>query len=220
MFNGIGSLYEFRMLRRRAGRPAFLTLFIPVALALLALLASCHNSRVAPGTTPVYYSDSRAVALLPTSAMTLNLDMPQFMRGEFQKPDGSTDSFEAETWVRANDSVLSITFFTGFGTTLGEISYVGDSVKAESSVMDVAKLKTEYVLADFQVCFYPFNVLKKNFEQAGFSFTEERSGESDFVRKLAENGVTILTARKTGSEITLLNELRHYSYHITLGESN
>ena len=188
--------------------------------ATLLLLVACHNTHQVPGTSPVFYSDGRAVSLLPTSAMTLRIDMPQRIEGNFVKPDGSNDSFEADSWVRANDSVLSITLFTGFGTTLGEITYARDSVKAESSVMDVAKLKTEYLVADFQICFYPFDALRKNFEQAGFTFSETRSGDADFVRTLSDNGKTILTARKSGREIHLENVLRRYSYHITLGEEN
>ena len=188
--------------------------------ATLLLLGAFHNTHQVPGTSPVFYSDGRAVSLLPTSAMTLRIDMPQRIEGNFVKPDGSNDSFEADSWVRANDSVLSITLFTGFGTTLGEITYASDSVKAESSVMDVAKLKTEYLVADFQICFYPFDALRKNFEQAGFAFSETRSGDADFVRTLSDNGKTILTARKSGREIHLENVLRRYSYHITLGEEN
>ena len=186
----------------------------------LLLLVACHHTHQVPGTVPVYYSDDRSVSLLPTSAMTEQVDMPQRIEGKFTKTDGSTDSFEADSWVRANDSILSITLFTGFGTTLGEITYVRDSVHAESSVMDVAKFKTEYLIADFQVCFYPYESLRKNFEKAGFAFSEVRSGSgnADYIRTLSESGKTILTASKIGGEITLVNELRHYSYHITLGE--
>lgn len=188
----------------------------------MLLLVACYHAHHVPGTAPVYYSDGRAVSLLPTAAMTRGIDMPQRIEGKFEKPDGSSDSFEADSWVRANDSVLSITLFTGFGTTLGEITYARDSVKAESSVMNVAKFKTEYLVADFQICFYPFEALRKNFEQAGFAFTENRprAGNGDFVRTLSENGKVILTATKKGSELTLVNELRRYSYHITLGEEN
>ena len=201
-------------------KKAMTRLFV-LAFFMLFLVA-CYHAHHVPGTAPVYYSDGRAVSLLPTAAMTHGIDMPQRIEGKFQKSDGSSDSFEADSWVRANDSVLSITLFTGFGTTLGEITYARDSVKAESSVMNVAKFKTEYLIADFQICFYPFEALQKNFEQAGFAFTENRSGagNADFVRTLSENGKVILTATKKGSELHLVNELRHYSYHITLGEEN
>ena len=198
-----------------------------LALAVLLALVGCGSSNVKPGTAPVYYSDSRSVELLPTAAMTEPIDMPQHIAGSFTKPDGSTDSFEADSWVRANDSILSITMFTGFGTTLGEITYERDSVKAESSVLDVTKMKAEYLVADFQVCFYPFAALKENFEKAGFIFVESRDGVAsdgevsaagDYVRTLKEGDRVILVATKKAREVSLVNELRKYSYRITLGD--
>ena len=197
-----------------------------LVLAFLLALVGCGSSNVKPGTAPVYYSDSRSVELLPTAAMTDPIDMPQHIAGNFTKPDGSTDSFEADSWVRANDSILSITMFTGFGTTLGEITYERDSVKAESSVLDVTKMKAEYLVADFQVCFYPFAALKENFEKAGFTFVEARdasadgevSAAGDYVRTLKEGDRVILVATKKAREVSLVNELRKYSYRITLGD--
>ncbi len=197
-----------------------------LVLAFLLALVGCGSSNVKPGTAPVYYSDSRSVELLPTAAMTEPIDMPQHIAGNFTKPDGSTDSFEADSWVRANDSILSIVMFTGFGTTLGEITYERDSVKAESSVLDVTKMKAEYLVADFQVCFYPFAALKENFEKAGFTFVEARdasadgdvSAAGDYVRTLKEGDRVILVATKKAREVSLVNELRKYSYRITLGD--
>ena len=209
-----------------------------LALAVLLALVGCSRSNVKPGTAPVYYSDNRSVALLPTSAMTEKLDMPQHLRGEFTQQDGSLKSFEGDSWVRANDTILSIMLFSGFGTTIAEITYGKDSVHFESSVMDVEKMKAEYVLADFQVCFYPYKALKDNFEAAGFVFEESRGGSNggidggtidgtgasekgptlDYVRTLKDGNTLVLTAERKGKEITLVNSLRHYSYHITLGE--
>ena len=197
-----------------------------LVLAFLLALVGCSSSNVKPGTAPVYYSDNRSVELLPTAVMTEPIDMPQHIAGNFTKPDGSTDSFEADSWVRANDSILSITMFTGFGTTLGEITYERDSVKAESSVLDVTKMKAEYLVADFQVCFYPFAALKENFEKVGFTFVESRdasadgevSAAGDYVRTLKEGDRVILVATKKAREVSLVNELRKYSYRITLGD--
>ena len=187
-------------------------------LACVLLLVGCSRSNVKPGTAPVYYSDNRSVVLLPTAAMTEKLDMPQHLRGEFTQQDGSLKSFEGDSWVRANDTILSIMLFSGFGTTIAEITYGKDSLHFESSVMDVEKMKAEYVLADFQVCFYPYKALKDNFEAAGFVFEETRGIALDFVRTLKDGNTLVLTAQRKGKEITLVNSLRHYSYHITLGE--
>lgn len=187
-------------------------------LCVSVFMVGCHKSMVKPGSAPVFYSDSRSVGLLPTTAMKIPIDMPQHLEGTFIKEDGSETSFDGDTWVRANDSILTVILFGGFGTTLAELTYVGDSVSFESSVMDVKKMKAEYVLADLQVCFYPFEALKENFEQSGFEFAEELNGD-DFVRTLSENGKSILKVEKKGSEINLVNELRHYKYHITLGSN-
>lgn len=189
-----------------------------MSLLFCGVLTSCHKSLVKPGAVPVYYSNSRAVELLPTSAMTMSMDMAQHLEGTFIKDDGSETSFDGDTWVRANDSILSVFLFSGLGTTIAELTYAGDSVVFESSVMDVKKMKAEYVLADLQVCFYPFEPLKENFEKAGFEFNEEKN-ENDFVRTLSENGMLIMKAQRKGSEILLVNELRRYRYHITLGSN-
>lgn len=151
--------------------------------------------------------------------MTSPIDMAQRLEGYFAKPDGDTSSFSGDTWVRANDSILSINLFSSFGTTIAELTYDKDSVSLSSSFIDGEKMKAEYVLADFQVCFYPFEALKKNFEQSGFEFLEVSEG-GNFERTLLENGSVILRVKKSGSEIDLVNDLRKYRYHITLSEND
>jgi hypothetical protein len=88
-------------------------------------------------------------------------------------------------------------------------------------------MKAEYLVADFQVCFYPFAALKENFEKAGFIFVESRDGVAsdgevsaagDYVRTLKEGDRVILVATKKAHEVSLVNELRKYSYRITLGD--
>lgn len=114
-----------------------------------------------------------------------------------------------------------------FGTTVAELTYAKDSVSFVSSLIDVEKMKAEYVLADFQACFYPFETLRKNFEKSGFAFTETRgnlensasSESADFERVLSENGNVIFRIVRKSGEIVFVNELRHYEYRITLGSN-
>lgn len=198
---------------------------IPLILLVL-FLTGCHKALVKPSNTaPVYYTDSRSVHLLPTAAMKESIDLPQHIEGIFTRENNKEDSFSGDAWVRANDSILSINIFSAFGTTIAELTYAGDSVAFESPVMDVEKMKAEYVLADFQACFYPYEILRHNFEQNGFVFAEENAvvgknfKERKFVRILSADGKIILKIEKDGPEIHLVNELRKYSYHITLGEA-
>jgi hypothetical protein len=195
-----------------------------------AFLASCHHALVKPNSAAIYYSDSKYINLLPTTAMEGSIDGIQHLDGTFSKSfsqensnaDTSTTAFSGEVWVRANDSILSITLMGSFGVTIAELTYANDSVSFASSVIDVEKMKPEYVLADFQACFYPFEALQKNFDKNGFDFDELRtagSGEPppDFERTLTDNGNVILRIVRKANEIDLVNELRHYKYHITLG---
>lgn len=198
-------------------------------IVCVAFLAACHHSLVKPNSVAIYYSDSKAITLLPTKAMTASIDGIQHLDGTFsQMPsqDKNTDSakneFSGEVWVLANDSILSITLMGSFGVTVAELTYANDSVSFASSVIDVEKMKPEYVLADFQACFYPYEALRENFEKSGFTFTEKKSaGEdsSDFERVLTDDGNVILRIIRKANEIDLINELRHYKYHITLGSN-
>lgn len=209
-------------------------ILVLVCLMLCCVCAtSCHHALVKSESTPIYYSDSKFVNLLPTQAMVGSIDEVQHMEGSFSKgmeksqSDTSSTTFSSEVWVRANDTILSVVLFGSFGTTLAELTYAHDSIHFSSSVMDVEKMKAEYVLADLQACFYPFEVLQKNFEKAGFLFVEKRPGVSDgttstgdneaFERLLTENGNVIFRIVRKGNEINFVNELRHYQYHITLG---
>ena len=181
----------------------------------VACLVSCHRALVTPDSNPVYYSDSKYIQLLPTKAVSGSIDGAQRFEGTFGKT-----AFSGQVWVLANDTILSITFFNDFGTTIGELTYANDSVAFASSVLDVEKVKAEYILADYQACFYPFEVLKENFEKSGFEFREQRNlaGDSNsFERILSENGKEIMRITRKANEIDLVNELRHYKYHITLG---
>ena len=193
-----------------------------------AFFASCHHALVRPNSTAIYYSDSKYINLLPTTSMDRSIDGIQHLDGTFSKnptvqdaqEDSASNSFSGEVWVRANDSVLSITLMGSFGVTVAELTYANDSVSFASSAIDVEKMKPEYVLADFQACFYPYESLRENFEKSGFTFTESKSaGEqsSDFERILSDDGKVILRIIYKANEIDLINELRHYKYHITLG---
>ena len=181
----------------------------------VACLVSCHRALVTPDSNPVYYSDSKYIQLLPTKAVSGPIDGAQRFEGTFGKT-----AFSGQVWVLANDTILSITFFNDFGTTIAELTYANDSVAFASSVLDVEKVKAEYILADYQACFYPFEVLKENFEKSGFEFREQLNlaGDSNsFERVLSENGNEILRITRKANEIDLVNTLRHYKYHITLG---
>jgi len=190
-------------------------------------MMACGRALVKPGTTPVYYSENSFAYLLPTSAMTDSIDGAQHIDGTFfrNKDSGELDStsFSGDAWVRANDSVFSMTLFSSLGMQIAELNYERDSVSFSSSFMDAEKVRPEYIVADLQSCFYPFAVLSENFKKSGFVFTEKKPSagseqrSDDFERILSENGKVLLRVTRRANEIDLVNEIRHYKYHIILG---
>ena len=119
--------------------------------------------------------------------------------------------------MRVNDSLLSLVLFSSFGNTLAEVTYTRDSIRFNSTVMDMGKIKAEYIVADIQLCYYDMAVLKPHFESYGFTLTET-TDEGTIIRKLSKGNTDILTIRKTGNTIELNNSLRHYSYTVTGGQ--
>ncbi len=172
-------------------------------------VAGCSSQRSLVGSSArIFYSDERSVPLISPRENTLFTEENQHLSGTF-----GDRSFSAESWMLLNDSVIHVMLFGNIGNTLAELVYTKDSVSFESSVMDVSKVKPEYILADIQFCYYSKEVLERNFSAAGFSFVEERERDV-LTRKLLENGRPILRMERTANRISLKNELRNYSYLI------
>lgn len=187
-------------------------IFLVFILAVFALIVSCGSSKTS--SPKVFYTNSTFVKLLPTQSISKSLNMRQHVIGNFYNANGNK-SIEADVLVVANDSLVRLYIMGQLGLSIGEILYAKDTVHFESSVIDTDKLKAEYVLADFQFCFYDKTELKKNFEMNKFSFVEE-AHENYFERTLLQNNKVILVAKKDGDKIELKNYVRNYSYTILL----
>ncbi len=175
--------------------------------ALLAV--SCSSERAFIGSSArIFYSDAHFVSLISPQENSFFTEENQHILGTF-----GNRSFSAESWMRLNDSTIHLMLFGNLGNTLAELIYTKDSVSFKSSLLDVKKIKPEYILADVQFCYYPREVLERHFQAAGFSFVEENR-ENVLTRKLLENETLILKMEKTAKSILLKNELRNYSYSI------
>lgn len=181
-------------------------------VALSLFLCCCHNNQNRLSTEPVYYTDDTFVHLLDISGNRISMDAPQHIDGRYGEKEFSMDA-----WMRVNDSLLSLVLFSSFGNTLAEVTYTRDSIQFNSTVMDMGKIKAEYIVADIQLCYYDMAVLKPHFESYGFTLTET-TDEGTIIRKLSKGNTDILTIRKTGNTIELNNSLRHYSYTVTGGQ--
>ena len=177
------------------------------------LLCCCHSNQNKLSVEPVYYTDDSFVHLLDISGSGFSMDAPQHIDGRYGEKEFSMDA-----WMRMNDSLLSVVLFSSFGNTLAEITCSRDSIRFNSTLMDMGKIKAEYIIADIQLCYFDMAVLKPHFESYGFTLTETTEGDTT-VRKLSKGSTDILTIRKNGNTIELANSLRNYSYTVTGGQA-
>lgn len=184
-----------------------------LVIAFSLILCCCHSGKNGLSATPVYYTDDAFVHLLDVSGSGISIDAPQHIDGRYGDKDFSMDA-----WMRLNDSLLNVVLFSSFGNTLAEVTCSRDSVRFNSSMMDMGKIKAEYIIADIQLCYYDMAVLKPHFESYGFTLIETTEGDAT-LRKLSKGNKDILTIRKVGNTIELKNSLRNYSYTVTGGQA-
>jgi len=150
-----------------------------------------------------WLTDSKKFTLLPTECIETHLDSQQLITASF-----NGRIFQAALWVKADETVLDITIVNEMGASLGELSYRNGSVSFSSSVIP-GMLKPEYIVADFQLCFYNANELGKALEKSAFTFEETEKG------RRVLNGNTVIYEIEYGRNIVRLNnKTRGYSYTI------
>lgn len=158
--------------------------------------------------SPVYLTDTQRIYLLPPSAMGTPVDGAQRIEAIH---NGETSLFEA--WVMANDTILSVTLFGSMGATIAEVNYTSDSLFFSSRIMDTEKIKPQYIIADFQLCFYETEKVRKVIEASHLEFEETIQGDESR-RIISTEGKKIITIERNKNEIHLTNHLRGYEYRI------
>jgi hypothetical protein len=179
------------------------------AIFLILLLASCKTQAKYSPYAPVAITDRRNYFLLPPQAIEKPLDMPQQIAGRYGEQE-----FIMDCWVQANERGITIALFNSFGTEAGYLAFTEGAVSFFSSVFPSA-LKAEYIVADFQFCFYRVDLLSQALKDSGLTLIVEiRDGvaESQEVRTIFSGKKPIVEVVKTGSSVSLKNFLRDYSY--------
>ncbi|MDR2741769.1 MAG: DUF3261 domain-containing protein [Treponema sp.] len=120
-----------------------------------------------------------------------------------------------EAWVQADETQINMGLFNSFGGTLGDLSFRGQEIHFTSGVLPDS-LKPEYILADFQFCFYKPEALAAALEDAGLTLVTERqvAGDGGFreTRTIFDGKDRIIDIEKTPSSVRYTNHLRGYAY--------
>jgi hypothetical protein len=148
-----------------------------------------------------YLTDSSKYFLLPPGSIENSMDMSQRLSASYE---GRQYFFNA--WVKADEAGMDMILLNELGASMGELSYRNDAVSFSSPVFPKS-LPPEYIVADFQLCFYNTPALRQALEGCGLSFEDT---EAD--RRVLQKGTVIIEIEKTRNTVALVNHLRGYRY--------
>jgi len=149
----------------------------------------------------VWLTNTSKYILLPPEDIEQPLDMPQLVSASYGDKD-----YYLNSWVKADAAGLNITIINELGANMGELSY-RDGELSFSSAIFPPSLRPEYIVADFQLCFYKASALRRALEDCGLSFEDNWTN-----RRILQGKNVIIEIDKTRNVVRFVNYLRGYLY--------
>jgi len=182
-------------------RAVNLLFFFP---ACFTCILSCAS--VARDDRPyTYLTDSAKFILLHPRGIEQAMDMAQHVSAEFR---GQSYFFNA--WIKADENAIEMSLFNEMGASIGDLSYRDGAAHFSSAVVPKSAMrsfKPEYILADFQLCFYDPSLLGRSLEDSGLVLEIQ-----DGSRRILSGDEVIIEIIKTENTVRLENHLRGYVY--------
>ncbi|GBU28112.1 hypothetical protein R84B8_01670 [Treponema sp. R8-4-B8] len=138
---------------------------------------------------------------MPCGDIENPIDSAQRISASWQ---GNDYSFNA--WVKADEAVMEMTLLNELGVSVGELSYQNGLVSFSSSIFPKS-FKPEYIVADFQLCFYNITALSSALKNCGLIL--ENTGNT---RRIFKGKTIIIEIEKNQNAVKLVNHLRGYAY--------
>ncbi|MDR1932595.1 MAG: DUF3261 domain-containing protein [Spirochaetales bacterium] len=136
--------------------------------------------------------------------------MAQHISGAYGK-----QKFLLEAWIQADDTRLNMSFFNGLGTAVGDLVFRETEISFDS-VFFPSSFKPEYIVADFQFCFYRAEALSPALEKCGLSLLVEhrgaQAGEKTELRIISDAQKPVIEIEKTQAFVRYTNYMRGYTY--------
>jgi hypothetical protein len=109
-------------------------------------------------------------------------------------------------WVKADASGVDMILLNELGAHIGEISY-RDGTVALFSPLFPKSMKPEYIIADFQLCFYNALLLQRALKSCGLSLEY-----TETYRRVLQGKTVIIEIERNPGLVRLVNHLRGYAY--------
>ena len=182
-----------------------LLLFFLAAIVCMLACASTAKKDKQKDMQYVDITDNSEFVLLPTEGIEHDMDMAQFLSYEFRG-----QNYFLNAWVKANKNEIEMAFFNEMGLSVGELFYRNGEVNFSSAVFSksvIQYIKPEYIIADFQLCFYDPFLLNEALKENGLVL-ETQGGN----RRILNGNEAIIEIEKTENAVKLVNHLRGYAY--------
>ena len=172
------------------------------AIILSLCFVSCASGTAVRGNRPfAYLTDSAKYVLLPPDNIEYPMDMAQYISASFMNQE-----YFFNAWVLADESGMEMTLLNELGANIGDLSYRNGTVSFSSPVFP-KNLQPEYIVADFQLCFYNALPLRQALEEIGLFFES-----TETVRRVLQGSTLIVEIKKKSGSVQLVNHLRGYMY--------
>jgi hypothetical protein len=169
---------------------------------LLLLLSSCASRAAVRENSPyAYLTGNSKYFLLPPNEIDKPMDMAQYVSAYYNGKD-----YFFSSWVKADEAGMEMILFNELGAGMGELSYRNGSVNFSSPIFPKA-LRGEYIVADFQLCFYNPISLRDALKKCGLVLETDES-----TRRVIKGKTIIIEIEKTHDAVRLVNHPRGYAY--------
>lgn len=196
----------------RAPSPAIAALALIGAALLLSSCTSLSGASAYRQPQPYYLADDLKLPLLDTRLLDKPLDLSQRIKGSY----GGKIYF-LDAYSKAGPEGIDMVGLNAMGTEVFDLSYDRAKGIRFSSALGMAGIKPEYVLADFQIAYYPFEAVKAALAPYGLDFEKAEAG-GKVAKVLYRGGREILRVDYLERGLRYVNSLRGYSYEIAESE--
>ena len=173
-----------------------------IVILLTLCLGSCASkAAVRENPLSVYLTDNSNFILLSPAGIENPMDMAQYISASY-----GGQEYLLNAWVQADETGMGMTLLNELGVNMGELSYRNGAVSFSSSVFP-KNLKSEYIIADFQLCFYKETPLRQALNDCGLSFEQTEKG-----RRVLSKETVVIEIEKSPGSVRLINHLRGYTY--------
>jgi hypothetical protein len=176
-------------------------LFLLYAAVFFCFYSCVSNFAVKKKRPFAYLTNNSKYILLPSVGIEKPMESLQLLSASY---DGQ--NYFLNAWVKADNEGIHMILLNELGTNVGELAYRDGTVNFSSAVFPKS-ISPEYIVADFQLCFYNVHALNQALKNCGLSLKSENNN-----RLILQGNTVIIEIEKSQNSVRLFNRLRGYAY--------